>query len=309
MLVVLQRVTLGRAPWTLDAEGRAVAGHETEQRLTRIFDGLARDGPHRVAAADAHDGEVDGILGEIHDAAYLEYLRAASGPPRVDAERHAPGVRADTPVFEGVFELAREGVRTAVSAAARAARGETCAYALCRPPGHHAGWDYPGGYCYLNNAVAAVRALVRRGVRPVGVVDVDFHLGNGTADVLARTPDALFASLHGPTVEHFPWTEVPSDRLVRALDGPDAGAYAAELASVLDELVRAGCRALVASVGYDVVAGDPHGGWSLPAEVWRDVGRALRATGLPLCLVQEGGYNLDVLSDCAALLAEGLGQG
>ena len=90
---------------------------------------------------------------------------------------------ASTPIVDGTWDAALAAARCAMTAAALVIEGEAAAYALCRPPGHHAGRSSFGGYCYLNNAALAAQYLLDEGCRRVSVIDVDYHHGNGTQEI------------------------------------------------------------------------------------------------------------------------------
>lgn len=310
LLMVRQRLGAGdEAPWILDG-GRRVPGRDHNGRLSAVEEGLARHSAVRATAADATDADVERVLTTLHERTYLEALDAVrSDEPVVLPELAPPGLEVDIPVAAALVAAAREGVRTAVSAARRVATGERFAYALCRPPGHHAGPDWLAGYCYLNTAAAAVQTLREAGVRPVGVLDLDLHYPNGTSAIVAGMDDAELHSLHA-----WPVTNAPSDpvlpktgreRLVEFRTAPDAGTYLDAVAESVEELARR-AAALVVSLGYDTVAGDPHGSWSLAPDVFGDVGRIVASAGLPVVVVQEGGYAIGALADCAHAFATGL---
>jgi acetoin utilization deacetylase AcuC-like enzyme len=313
--VVIQREAGGAVPIILDRDGRDTPGRESEDRLRFIARGLGRLPGCQFSVADIADEEVDEGIGATHQREYVDFLarisRALSpGEIHIDAEHLAPGVCPDTPLMAGTYELAREGVRTAMAAARAVVLGDRCVYAVCRPPGHHAGPAWFGGYCYLNNAMAATYTLRAAGVLRVGIVDVDFHFGNGSAALASGLPDVFFASLHSATEKNYPYQVITphnSRQVFVSFDHPPlAGEYIERLATVLDAAASFGCEALVVSLGYDIIAGDPHGTWNLPPSVLRDLGAALTERQLPLCLVQEGGYLLGALEECAFHLGTGL---
>jgi acetoin utilization deacetylase AcuC-like enzyme len=313
--VVLQRKTVGAVPIVLDRDGRNTPGRESEDRVRFIARGLRRLPGCRFSVADITDAEVDERIDATHRRDYVDFLarisRALSpGEIHIDAEHVAPGVRPDTPLMAGTYQLAREGVRTAMAAARAVASGDHCAYAVCRPPGHHAGPAWFGGYCYLNNAMAAALTLRAAGVGRIGILDVDFHFGNGSAALAADLSDVFFGSLHSSTGVSYPYAEMPlhngRQMFVSFARPPLAGEYLGQLAKVLDAAANFSCEALVVSLGYDIIAGDPHGTWSLPTSMLRDLGASLTERGLPLCLVQEGGYLLGALEECAFHLGAGL---
>jgi len=201
-----------------------------------------------------------------------------------------------------------EGARTAISAAERVLAGERFAYALSRPPGHHAGPDFLGGYCYLNTAGAAAYALSEGGISPVAILDIDFHFPTGTSAIVAPFPSIGLGSLHASTLAEVPWRTVEAgerERFVEFAAAPDLDTYIAALDEILDELAR-GAKALVLSLGYDTVASDPHGSWEFPPAAFERIGAHLAACDLPICIVQEGGYSLESLAACSSAFARGL---
>ena len=220
-----------------------------------------------------------------------------------------PGLPPDIPVSSGLVSAAREGVRTAITAAERLADGSRFTYALCRPPGHHAGPAWFAGYCYLNTAAAAVQALRDRGVSPVGILDIDLHYPNGTAAIVETMSDASLHSLHAsPVTNVAELTVTPSserEHVVEFEGSPDAATYLEALDSSIQALAVTS-RAIVVSLGYDIVAGDPHGSWGFAPEIFAEIGALLAASGLPVCVVQEGGYALDTLAACSHAFATGL---
>ena len=154
------------------------------------------------------------------------------------AEFAPPGLEPDIPVSAGLVAAAREGVRTAISAAQRTLAGAAFTYAVCRPPGHHAGPAFLGGYCYLNNAAAAVQTLLDGGLAPVGILDLDLHYPNGTAALLERLPErraataplaARGAGHQRPRRHRLP--RLAGERALAFEGVPDPDAYVAEVAT------------------------------------------------------------------------------
>src|SRR5277367_1834923 len=111
----------------------------------------------------------------------------------------------ETSISAGTWEAALAAAEVALTGAALLAEGERAAFALCRPPGHHAARDLYGGYCFLNNAAVAAQFLRDAGAARVAILDVDFHHGNGTQDIFYERPDVLYVSLHGDPKEAFPY--------------------------------------------------------------------------------------------------------
>jgi acetoin utilization deacetylase AcuC-like enzyme len=313
LLMVEQRRGSDDAAHWIREGGRTVPGQDSNRRLDELREGLLRHARVRAVAADAGDEALERTLGEMHEAGYLDALRGVGGAEPVTMPEFAPpGLEPDIPVDAGLVAAAREGVRTAITAAERLLAGARFTYAVCRPPGHHAGPDFLGGYCYLNNAAAAARTLCEGGMAPVGILDLDLHYPNGTAALVEEMAATTLHSLHAaPVTNVAAGTVLPrtaGERVVAFGASPDAEAYLAEVSASVAELAT-GAAALVVSLGYDTVAGDPHGSWDFAPAIFADVGRLLAGAGPPVCVIQEGGYSLPVLAECASAFATGLLDG
>ncbi len=311
LLMVEQRSGDGDADsahWILEG-GRILPGVDDNRRMAELRSGLLRHAGVRSVEADADGEDVEQTLSVLHDPEYLEALGEVSEEPVVMPELTPPGLPPDIPVSSGLVSAAREGVRTAITAAERLAEGSRFTYALCRPPGHHAGPAWFAGYCYLNTAAAAVQALRDRGVSPVGILDIDLHYPNGTAAIVETMTDASLHSLHAsPVTNVAELTVTPSserEHVVEFEGSPDAGEYLEALAASIDALAGSS-QAIVVSLGYDIVAGDPHGSWGFPPQIFTEIGGLLAGSGLPVCVIQEGGYALDTLAACSHAFATGL---
>jgi acetoin utilization deacetylase AcuC-like enzyme len=311
-LVMVEQRTNGvdsSSVWILEG-GARLEGQDSDARLAELRTGLRRHFGVRSVDAAAADEEVERTLAALHGPDLLAALEAAGEEATVIPQLAPPGLEPDIPVSAALVGAAREAVRTALSAAGRLLAGDQYAYAVCRPPGHHAGPDFIGGYCYLNNAAAAVEALRAGGLAPVGVLDLDLHYPNGTSELVERMGgEATLHSLHAaPVTNVAAGTELPRAPRERAhafAAAPDPVAYLAEVQASLVELAT-DSAALVVSLGYDTVDGDPHGTWHFGPEVFAGIGRLLAATGLPVCVVQEGGYSLGALAPCSHAFAAGL---
>ena len=307
--MVEQRRGDGDAAHWIREGGRTVPGQDSNLRLDELRAGLVRHEGVRAIAADAGDEVLDRVLAAMHERAYLDALRSVDGEPVVMPDFAPPGLEPDIPVDSALVAAAHEGVRTAITAAERLAAGARYTYAVCRPPGHHAGPAFLGGYCYLNNAAAAVRTLDEAGVSPVGVLDLDLHYPNGTAALVERLEGAALHSLHAsPVTNVAAGTVLPQagdERVVAFGEAPDPAAYLREVEASVAELA-ASAAVLVVSLGYDTVAGDPHGCWDFSPGIFTEVGRLLAGSGLPVCVVQEGGYALPLLAQCSEAFARGL---
>ena len=314
LLMIEQRQGDGDAAFWVREGERLIEGQDSNRRLVELRVGLVRHSRVRPVAADAPDEEVERTLAGVHEAAYLRVLNElSSSEPVVMPDFAPPGLEPDIPVNKALVAAALEGIRTSITAAERLLEGARYTYAVCRPPGHHAGPAFHAGYCYLNNAAAAVRRLSDGGIKPVGIIDLDLHYPNGTSALVERMgPVAALHSLHAAPVTNLPpGTPLPrlaGERAVAFDESPDEATYLREVAHSIHDLSEI-ARALVVSLGYDTVAGDPHGGWSFRPEIFAEIGRLLARSGLPVCVIQEGGYALDELGDCSHAFATGLRGG
>ncbi len=227
---------------------------------------------------------------------------------------------ADTacPISAETFDSACWSAWSAVAAAEAVMAGAPAAYALCRPPGHHAFQDVAGGFCFLNNSAIAAQHLRRNAAR-VAILDVDLHHGNGTQGIFYARPDVLTVSLHADPVRFYPFFWGHADERG---EGPGLG-YNYNLplprksgdGVFLDALEEAFRRirafapdALVVALGLDAYEGDPFGGLSVTTPGFARIGEAIAAgLRLPTAIVQEGGYLCDALSDNLTAFLTGFG--
>ena len=208
---------------------------------------------------------------------------------------------AGSPFTSGTWVAARAGAYCALSAAQAVVDGDRAAFSLSRPPGHHAGADFFGGYCFLNNAALAAQYLRDRGVNKVAVLDVDYHHGNGTQAIFYDRPDVFFASIHGDPRTEYPFYLGHADErgtgegLGTNLNlplprGTDYAAWSAALETALAAIDTFGADALVVSLGLDTFGGDPISGFQLTTDDYVRMGERLQRVGSPTVLVFEGGY-------------------
>jgi acetoin utilization deacetylase AcuC-like enzyme len=217
----------------------------------------------------------------------------------------------DDPIVAGTWEAAYWSAQCALSAVDTVRAGERAAYALCRPPGHHATVDSYGGFCYLNNAAIAARFLDA----PVAILDIDYHHGNGTQEIFYTDPSVLFCSLHAHPDDNYPYYWGAADeRGADAGEGfnrnwplpqrTDDARYLATLEEALTAIDGFRPRALVLSAGLDIAADDPLGGFRVTADGFRQIGQRIAALNLPTVIVQEGGYLLHRLGENALALLQ-----
>jgi len=229
---------------------------------------------------------------------------------RIDAKLGQYSFDTSTPIGEGTWEAAYWSVQTALSALDAVLGGERSAFAFTRPPGHHAGADYLGGYSYLNHAAICAEAALAAGKTRVAILDVDYHHGNGTQDIFAGREDVVFASLHAdPTTDYpFFWghaDEGGANILNLPLPrGTDWGSYEPLLGQALDWVDAKRPELLIACYGADTHEADPISHFKLKTSDYTPMARRIASLGLPTLIVMEGGYAVEALgANVAAFLS------
>jgi len=311
--------------------GRLVPCHETAERLDHVLAELQRRamGPLRTPADDI--AGLDAALARIHAPRYLDFIEhawdewVALDPANAQQDAlpsvwPAPGMRFDvlpdnfaarmglfsfdagTPLTAGSWTAARAGAACALTAAREVSSGAVrSAFALSRPPGHHAGADFFGGYCFLNNAALAAQALRDGGAARVAVLDVDYHHGNGTQAIFYERSDVLTVSIHGDPRTEYPFFLGHADERGAGAGagfnlnlplprGTDFTRWRAALHSGLAAIQSFGAEALVVALGVDTFEGDPISGFTLRSADYLQVGADIATAGLPTVFVFEGGY-------------------
>lgn len=211
---------------------------------------------------------------------------------------------ADCSIVAGTWEAVTVGAAMAQTAVDRVSAGAGAAYALCRPPGHHATADQFGGYCYINNAAVAAQRLRDHGAERVAVLDVDYHHGNGTQSIFYGRSDVLTVSLHADPMFEFPWfvghahehgdddgagwnLNVPLPRATSFAD------WSAALDPALERIKRSGAEALVVALGVDTFAEDPLGTFEFATADYASMATRIAELDMATVIVQEGGYAVD----------------
>jgi len=292
---------------------------ERPARVQSILSGIGNTGLFEQEAPE-HFGEEP--IRKVHDGAFVDYLkrvcttldpeipvypyvfpiRRPERPPKELALRAGYFcIDTFTPLDANAYAAARAAVDVSLTAARRLLdRGFPLAYAICRPPGHHAQRRAYGGFCYFNNAAVAAEFLSRQG--SVAVLDIDFHHGNGTQDIFYRRKDVLTLSIHGHPNIAYPYFSGFSDETGEG-EGlgfnhnyplpEEAGeeAYLAKFEGALRRLHAFRPSFLVVSIGFDIMKGDPTGSFGLLPASLRKIGFGLGGLNLPTLVVQEGGYN------------------
>ncbi len=227
---------------------------------------------------------------------------------------------ADTacPISKDTWNSALWSAWSAVDAAEAVLSGEPAAYALCRPPGHHAFADVAGGFCFVNNSAIAAQVLRRHAAR-VAILDVDLHHGNGTQGIFYTRPDVLTVSIHADPVRFYPFFWGHADERG---EGPGLGynlnlplprksgddSFLEALQSAFRRIGSFAPDALVIALGLDAFEGDPFGGLSVSTPGFARIGEAIGKLGLPTVIVQEGGYLCDALGANLTSFLTGFGS-
>jgi acetoin utilization deacetylase AcuC-like enzyme len=272
----------------------------------------------------------------VHDADFVDYLRRAcqavqpgrSVYPYVFPIRNVTRppkelsvlagyycIDTFTPINRNAFPAAKRAVDCVLTAADELLAGRRVAYALVRPPGHHAERRTFGGFCYFGNAAVGANYLSRLG--KVAIVDVDYHHGNGQQDIFYERADVLTVSIHGDPRFAYPYfTGFADERGSGAGEGlnlniplpesQDGGQYRKALGRAIAAVRSFDPVFLVIALGLDPAKGDPTGSWSLGADDFRANGRMLGTLDLPTLVVQEGGYRTRTLGKNAAAFLRGL---
>jgi acetoin utilization deacetylase AcuC-like enzyme len=306
--------------------GQLVKPFEGPFRAEWILKALQEAGFTDVSAPADH--RLETAL-KVHDKGYLEFLSSAwdrweaegfegeaipvtlpvrrtqmARPPRnIDGALGYYANSVETSITKGSYEAAVASQACANEGADWLQAGNKSCFSLCRPPGHHAGIDLYGGYCFINNAAVAAQRLIDHGARRVAILDVDFHHGNGTQDITYRRGDIFFASLHGDPMDAFPYFLGFSDETGEgAGEGCNANypmppgtpfdVWSKSLADALARIKAYGAEAIVVSLGVDTFEKDPISFFKLKSDDFIRMGEMIAASGLPILTLMEGGYGV-----------------
>jgi acetoin utilization deacetylase AcuC-like enzyme len=321
--------------------GGFVPAHEMPRRADTVLARVRARNLGEVIAPESHG--LDPVL-RVHDAGLVEFLSTAweewqriapgtqplpmSWPVRGMGQRKPESVSgrlayyaldACTPITATSWQAARAAADVALSGVDLIQAGARAAFALCRPPGHHATRDNFGGYCFLNNAAIAAQALRDGGAARIAVLDVDYHHGNGTQAIFYDRADVAFASLHGHPAAEYPYFLGYEDE-TGAGDGVGfnhnyplhAGTgwslYGPALADAAAQLRAYAPDALVVSLGVDTYEKDPISKFKLVHDDYFRIGESVAGIGVPTLFVMEGGYAVDEIGVNAVNVLEGFEQ-
>lgn len=308
---------LDHAPEAYFRRGATMPHPEQPRRAILIRDMLAENG---FPIEPPRDHGLDPIRA-VHDPDYVDFLQDAHARFRADVGEGPlaiptahPGPRrgqrpkdihgqmgwwltdTSTELTAGTWDAIYWSAQSAIEAATRVAGGERAVYALSRPPGHHAMAAAANGFCFFNNACIAAHHLTQR-FGKVALLDIDVHTGNGSLDILWDRNDIFYASLHAdpavyPTfyLGHADETGTGTCRNIVLPLGADQDMVLEALDGALAQIRNFGAEALVVSLGFDMAADDPLAAVQVHADGFAEMARRIAGLGLPLVLVQEGGY-------------------
>jgi acetoin utilization deacetylase AcuC-like enzyme len=209
-----------------------------------------------------------------------------------------------TPLNANAYKAALRSVDCTLTGAECLLDGDRAAYALVRPPGHHAEYRSFGGFCYFNSAAVAAHYLSAHG--RVALLDIDYHHGNGSQDIFWRRRDVLTVSIHGNPRFTYPYFSGFADENGEAEgkgynvnlplpENIDGSRYREELTKALHIVRKFAPQFVVVALGLDTAKGDPTGSFRLTARDFRANGKLAGELALPTLIVQEGGYRTQTL--------------
>ncbi|MCP4788816.1 MAG: histone deacetylase family protein [Gammaproteobacteria bacterium] len=279
---------------------------------------------------------------KIHDKDYLSFLdncwqqwqaTGMSGeaiptiwPSRSMPSNHIPrniegqigyyALAGETAIAKNTAQAAWLSANIALTAAHSLVQGEHSAFALARPPGHHASKNQYGGYCFINNAAVAAQYLLDNGFQRVALMDVDFHHGNGTQDIFYERNDVFFSSIHGDPLDAFPHFLGHADEtgigagvgynLNHPLpQGTPYAIWSEKLEQSLNAFRNYGADVLVVSLGLDTYEHDPISFFKVKTDEYVNMGTTLAGLDIPTVFIMEGGYAVEKLGHNTANVLQG----
>lgn len=278
---------------------------------------------------------------KVHAPDYLTFLRQAYGlwqaegyetdafasafnvqhpgarpPLHIDGQLGFYMADGTVPLTKTSWEAIESSAFTALTAQKLIADGERNAFALCRPPGHHATTRAAAGYCFINNAAAAAQAFLDQGAKRVSLLDIDYHHGNGTQEIFYKRSDVQFLSIHADPAVDYPYFLGYADEIGEGLGegynvnyalpyGTDYASYAKALNDALLKMSNYGPDAVVISLGVDTYKNDPISKFLLDSPDFLRIGEAIARLNKPTLFVMEGGYAVEEIGINVANVLEG----
>ncbi|MBS3803777.1 MAG: histone deacetylase family protein [Oleiphilaceae bacterium] len=320
-------------PKTYFTRGQMRQPQEVPDRTGQMLEGLKALNVRILEPAD----QGAGAISAVHDLGYLRFLESAhrrwpddwgdevmsnvfvrSPNPMRGILAEAACYQADgsCPIGPNTWDAAYWSAQTALGAADALMAGERTAYAVCRPPGHHARRDAAGGFCYLNNAAIAAQHMLPRFPK-IAILDTDMHHGQGIQEIFYERSDVLYVSIHGDPTNFYPVVAGYEDERGAGegygyninLPMPH-GSSEEDFFNRLEEAMAAVMLfqpdALVLPLGFDIYHNDPQAKVSVSSEGFSRLGKRVSEAGVPTLVVQEGGYDLESLNENVQQFFKGL---
>ena len=311
--------------------GEKVPAFEKPERADWVLAAVRNAALGEVIAPTTHD---DTAILKVHSERYVNFIRGAHAEyvalggtgDAFPAAWPIRGMRADiepknfaarmglysfdagSPLTAGTWAATRAGADCALTAVDLMNAGEQSAFVLTRPPGHHAGRDFFGGYCFLNHAAIAAQALRDSGCARVAILDVDYHHGNGTQDIFYARDDVFFASIHGDPLTEYPFYLGHADETGSGVGvgfnlnlplaaGSSVAVWFAALDQAIKRIEAFKPDALVVSLGVDTFEGDPISHFKLKTSDYPLMGKQIARLKWPTLFAMEGGYAVAEIGD------------
>ncbi len=311
-------------------EGKFLPPFEMPRRAQIVIDRVRSKKLGPVTAPDSFDLEP---VYRVHDKGLVSFLQTAwdewvqahgcydalpitwhtrgfrKKPPLpevIDGKLSYYAIDAGTPITAGTWRAVKGAVDVALTGVKLVNNGEKAVFSLCRPPGHHAGSDFYGGYCFLNNAAIAAQAFRDLGAKRVAVLDVDYHHGNGTQEIFYNRADVLTISIHADPLQEFPYFLGFADETGKGKGegyhmnlplrwGTKWDKYEEALTRAMKALKKFSPDVVVVSLGLDTFKEDPISKFKLEHEDYLRMGEMIAGAKKPTLFVFEGGYAVDAL--------------
>ncbi len=323
--------------------GEKVPAFEKPERADWVLAAIHEAAFGEVIAPMPHD---DAAIFKVHSERYVNFLRGAHAeyvalggtgdafpaawpirgmrsdiePKNFAARMGLYSFDAGSPLTAGTWAATRAGADCALTAVDLLNAGESSAFVLTRPPGHHAGRDFFGGYCFLNHAAIAAQALRDSGCSRVAILDVDYHHGNGTQDIFYARDDVFFASIHGDPMTEYPFYLGHADEAGSGVGtgfnlnlplaaGSSVATWFAALNEAIKRIEAFKPDALVVSLGVDTFAGDPISRFLLKTSDYPSMGEQISWLKLPTLFAMEGGYAVAEIGDNVVGVLQGFAGG
>lgn len=334
---------LSHQPQQYMVHGKLIHAFENNDRATTLLEALAGAGLMPIEPADhgiapALAVHADHFIAFLQTA-YDEFQKLPNAGPEVLPNIHAyvgatPALAPrgkprptgiigrsgwyvgdlSAVIMQGTWDSALVSAHAAVSAADAVLAGDKAAFALCRPPGHHAYVDRASGFCFLNNAAIAAERL-RQKYKRVAILDFDTHHGDGTQAIYYSRNDVFFGSVHTDPSAYYPHylgyaDETGADagegfNLNRPLlFGSNDADFIAANHDIINAALKCGAEALVISAGWDAHYKDPLSKLKVTTDAYARIGEIYGKLNLPTVIVQEGGYSLEAIAESARIFTQ-----